>query len=93
MMTEPPDQELAHYCLRRATSDVEAWLAFHVQGRLAVLAPFAQMFIYQLKTQGRLADTAFAIEELYRIYYRRAAGRGEPPIPVALCSVQSGDEK
>jgi hypothetical protein len=80
-MTEPPDPELADQCLRRATADVEAWLSHHEQGRLAALAPFAQMFIYQLKTQGRLADTAFAIEQLYRLYYRRAGGEGEPPLP------------
>ena len=80
-MTEPPDPQLADDCQRRATADVEAWLSLLGQGRLAVLAPFAQMFIYQLKAQGRLADTAFAIEELSRLYYRRAGGQGEPPIP------------
>jgi hypothetical protein len=80
-MTEPPDPQLANDCLRRATADVEAWTALFRQGRLAVLSPFAQMFIYQLSRQGRLADTAFAIEELYRLYYRKADGRGEPPVP------------
>jgi hypothetical protein len=80
MMTEPPDQELARDCLRRATADVEAWLALLEQGQLARIAPFGQMFVYQLRTQGRLADTAFAIEELYRLYYSRAGGKGAPPI-------------
>ena len=91
-MTEPGDPKLANDCLRRARADVGAWLAHLGQGRLAVLAPFAQMFIYQLKAQGRLADTAFAIEELYRLYYRRAGGQGEPPIAAALSDVQSEDE-
>jgi hypothetical protein len=79
-MTEPPDLRLANDCLRRATADVEAWLACVEQGQLANIAPFGQMFVYQLKAQGRLADTAFAIEELYRLYYRRAGGKGELPI-------------
>jgi hypothetical protein len=79
-MTESPDLLLANDCLTRAKGDVEAWLAHLGQGRLAVLAPFAQMFIYQLKAQGRLADKAFAVEELYRLYYLRAGGKGEPPI-------------
>jgi hypothetical protein len=80
-MTEPPDLQSAKDCLRQATADVETWLALLGEGRLAVLAPFAQMFIYQLKAQGRLADKAFAIEELYRLYYRRAGGQGAPPSP------------
>jgi hypothetical protein len=81
MMTEPPDPRLADQCLSRAKADVETWLALVDRGQLAALAPFGQMFIYQLKTQGRLADKAFAIDELYRLYYRRADGKGEPPIP------------
>jgi hypothetical protein len=89
-MTEPPDLQLASDCLRRATADVEVWLADLGQGRLASLAPFAQMFIYQLNAQGRSTDSAFAVEELYRIYYRRAGGRGEPPIPAALSTAASG---
>jgi len=80
-MTESSDLQLARDCLRRATADVEAWLAIVGQGRLGTLSPFAQMFIYQLNRQGRLADTGFAIEELYRLYYRKADGKGEPPIP------------
>ncbi len=80
-MSEVPDPGLADQCLSRAKADVESWLSHHEQGRLAVLAPFAQMFVYQLKSQGKLADTAFAIEQLYRLYYRRAGGEGEPPMP------------
>ena len=38
------------------------------------------MFIYQLRTQGRLDDKVFAVDELYRLYYRRAGGKGTPPI-------------
>jgi hypothetical protein len=79
-MTEPPDLELANRCLSRAKSDVEVWLALVDQGQLATVAPFGQMFIYQLKAQGRLADKAFAIDELYKLYYRRADGKGEPPV-------------
>jgi hypothetical protein len=80
-MTEPPDRRLADHCLSRAVADVETWLALVDQGQLATIAPFGQMFIYQLKTQGRLADEAFAIDQLYRLYYRRAGGKGEPPFP------------
>jgi hypothetical protein len=79
-MTEPPDLELASLCLSRAKADVETWLALVDQGRLASVAPFGQMFIYQLKAQGRLADKAFAIDELCKLYYRRADGKGEPPV-------------
>lgn len=80
-MTELPDLELAVNCLRRAKADVEAWLALANQGQLATVAPFGQMFIFQLKSQGRLADKAFAVAELYRLYYRKAGGKGEPPVP------------
>ena len=80
-MAEPPDLRLANHCLSRATADVETWLALVDQGQLATIAPFGQMFIYQLKTQGRLADKAFAVDQLYRVYYRRAGGKGEPPFP------------
>ena len=80
-MTEPPDLPLADHCLSRAIADVEAWLTLVEQGQLATIAPFGQMFVYQLKTQGRLSDKAFAVDELYRLYYRRADGTGEPPIP------------
>jgi hypothetical protein len=79
-MTEPPDLRLADHCLSRAIADVEAWLALFEQGQLATIAPFGQMFVYQLRTQGRLADKAFAVDELYRLYYRKADGKGEPPI-------------
>jgi hypothetical protein len=89
-MTEPPDLQLARDCLRRATADVEAWLALLEQGQLAVLAPFAQMFIYQLNAQGRSADKAFAVEELYKVYYRRAGGRGPPPMAATLGAALSG---
>ena len=80
-MTEPPDLELANRCLSRAKADVETWLGLVDRGQLATIAPFGQMFIYQLKMQARLTDKAFAIGELYRLYYRRADGKGEPPIP------------
>jgi len=42
------------------------------------------MFMYQLNTQERSADSAFAVEELYRIYYRRAGGQGEPPMVLSI---------
>jgi hypothetical protein len=80
-MSEGPDLELASRCLSRAKADVETWLALLEQGQLATIAPFGQMFIYQLKMQGRLSDKAFAIDELCRLYYRRAEGKGTPPIP------------
>jgi hypothetical protein len=80
-MTEAPDLKLANRCLSRAKADVETWLAFLERGQLATIAPFGQMFIYQLKMHGRLTDKAFAVDELYRLYYRRADGKGEPPIP------------
>ncbi len=80
-MTESADLRLANHWLSRAAADVETWLALVDQGQLATIAPFGQMFIYQLKTQGRLADKAFAIDQLYRLYYRRAGGKGEPPFP------------
>jgi hypothetical protein len=78
-MTEPPDLRLADHCLVRAIADVEAWLALVEQGQLASIAPFGQMFVYQLRTQGRLADKAFAVDALYRLYYRKLDGKGEPP--------------
>jgi hypothetical protein len=80
-MTEPPELRLADRCRSRAIADVEAWLTLVEQGQLASIAPFGQMFVYQLQKQGRLADRAFAIEELYRLYYRKAVGKGEPPTP------------
>ncbi len=80
-MTEPNDLDLARGCLTRAKTDVETWLAVLEQGQLATIAPFGQMFIYQLKVQDKLADKAFAISELYRLYFRRADGKGEPPDP------------
>jgi hypothetical protein len=83
-MTEPSDQELAGQCLSRAIADVDAWLALVEQGQLASVAPFGQMFVYQLRTQGRLGDRAFAIGELCRLYYRRAGGKGDPAIPEDL---------
>jgi hypothetical protein len=83
-MTEAPDLKLAGECLRRAKADVETWLARLEEGQLANVAPFGQMFIFQLKKQERLADRTSAIDELYRLYYRRADGRGDPPIPADL---------
>jgi hypothetical protein len=80
-MTDAPDLELARSCLTRAKADVETWLGLVEQGQLATLAPFGQMFIFQLKVRDRLTDKAFAISELYRLYYRRADGKGEAPIP------------
>jgi hypothetical protein len=80
-MTEATDLELARRCLSRARADVETWLALLAQGQLATIAPFGQMFIYQLKLQDKLSDKAFAIDELYRLYYRRAEGKGTPPNP------------
>ena len=79
-MTEPPDLRLADQCLSRAITDVEAWLTLVEQGQLASVAPFGQMFVYQLRTQGKLADKAFAVDELYKLYYRRAGGKGTPPV-------------
>ncbi len=80
-MTDAIDLELASRCLSRANADVETWLTVLGQGQLAAIAPFGQMFIYQLRMQGKLADKAFAVDELYRLYYRRADGKGEPPVP------------
>ncbi len=79
-MSEPSDQELADQCLSRAIADVDSWLALVENGQLASVAPFGQMFVYQLRMQGRLGDKAFAVNELYRLYYRRAGGQGELPI-------------
>jgi hypothetical protein len=75
-MTGWSNRELADQCLSRATADVESWLALVELGQLAAVAPFGQMFIYQLKAQGKLADKAFAINELYKLYYGKADGRG-----------------
>ena len=80
-MTEAPYPKLASDCLSRAKADMETWLALLDRGQLATVAPFGQMFIYQLKIQGRLTDKAFAVDQLYRLYYRRADGKGDPPIP------------
>jgi hypothetical protein len=80
-MTELPDLKLARHCFSRAKVDVETWLALVERGQLATIAPFGQMFIYQLKKQARLTDKAFAVDELYRLYYRRADGKGDPPVP------------
>jgi hypothetical protein len=38
------------------------------------------MFIYQLKNRGKLGNKKFAINELYRLYYQKADGKGEPPV-------------
>ena len=79
VMTETPDLQLAHQCLQRAVADIGGWLACVVRGELATVPPFGQMFIYQLNTQGKLGDEAFAVGALYRVYYRTAGGTGEPP--------------
>ena len=78
-MAEQSDIAVAQECLRRAIADVEAWLALAEQGRLATVAPFGQMFIYQLKRLEKLGDKQFAIDELYKLYYRKAGGNGPPP--------------
>ncbi len=75
------NRELASRCLTRAKADVETWLALLEQGQLATVAPFGQMFIYQLKMRDKLADRAFAIGELYRLYYRREDSEGAVPVP------------
>ena len=78
---DPPDRELARQCLSRAIADVDSWLALVEQGQLASVAPYGQMFVYQLRTRDRLGDRTFAVNELYRLYYRRAGGKGDPPSP------------
>lgn len=78
-MAQQSDTAIARECLRRATADVEAWLALVEQGQLATVAPFGQMFIYQLKRLEKLGDKEFAIDELYKLYYRKAGGEGPPP--------------
>jgi hypothetical protein len=92
-MSELADLQLAGDCLKRARDDVGMWLAHRDGGRLANLAPFAQMFVYQLNARGKCDDSAFAIEDLYRTYYRRAGGPGEAPMPAALRDAASMDEK
>jgi hypothetical protein len=79
-MAEQSDMVIAQECLRRATADVEAWFALVGQGQLATVAPFGQMFVYQLKKLEKLGDKKFAIEELYKLYYRKAGGKGPPPV-------------
>jgi hypothetical protein len=86
-MTDAPNLELAGRCLTHAKTDVETWLAVLEQGQLATIAPFGQMFVYQLKVQQKLDDRAFAIGELYRLYYRREDGEGTIPIPTDLLRV------
>lgn len=78
-MSEPSDLMIARECLRRATADVEAWLASVEQGQFGTVAPFGQMFVYQLKKLDKLGDKEFAIDELYKLYYRKAGGNGPPP--------------
>jgi hypothetical protein len=58
---------------------VEAWLALVEQGQLATVSPFGQMFVYQLKRLEKLGDENFAIDELYKLYYQNAGGKGPPP--------------
>jgi hypothetical protein len=78
-MTDRSDLLIAYECIRRATADVEAWLALVEQGQLATVSPFGQMFVYQLKRLEKLSDKKFAINELYKLYYRKAGGKGAPP--------------
>jgi len=78
-MAEPSDLGIAEECFRRAAADVEVWLALVEQGQLATVAPFGQMFVYQLKKLDKLGDKQFAIDELYKLYYRKAGGNGPPP--------------
>ena len=58
---------------------MEAWFALVEQGRLAMVAPFGQMFVYQLQRLEKFGDKEFAIGELYKLYYRKAGGKGQPP--------------
>jgi hypothetical protein len=78
-MAERSDLLIAHESIRRATADVEVWLALVEQGQLATVSPFGQMFVYQLKRLEKLGDKKFAIDELYKLYYRKAGGKGAPP--------------
>jgi len=78
-MTEHSELSLAEDCFRRAARDVETWLNLVTEGQLATLAPFGQMFVYQLRSRGKLEDRAFAVDALYRLYYRKAEGKGDPP--------------
>jgi len=77
MMTEKADPEFAKRCLQRAVEDVEGWLALLDEGKLSSVAPFGQMFVYQLQRQGKLNDRSFAVRQLCELYYRRAGGKGE----------------
>ena len=84
-MTGAPDLELASRCLTHAKTDVETWACcLSSRANLRAIAPFGQMFVYQLKVQQKLDDRAFAIGELYRLYYRREDGGGTIPIPTDL---------
>jgi hypothetical protein len=78
-MSEQSDLVIAEDCFRRAAADLEAWLELVEQGRLATAAPFGQMFVYQLKRLDKIGDKEFAIDELYKIYYAKAGGKGPPP--------------
>jgi hypothetical protein len=80
MIEQSDDLLIAHECIRRATADVEIWLGLVEQGQLATVSPFGQMFVYQLKKREKLGDKKFAIDELYKLYYRKAGGKGEPPV-------------
>ena len=91
-MTEPPDLLLADHCLSRAIADVEAWLALVEQGQHATIAPFGQMFVYQLRTQGRLADKAFAVDELYRPQSGWKMERANRRLLATIGAVPSDDE-
>jgi hypothetical protein len=83
-MAERSRLVIAQECIRRATAEVEIWLALVEQGQLATVSPFGQMFVYQLKRLEKLGDKGFAIDELYKLYYRQACGEDPPPAYDAL---------
>jgi hypothetical protein len=78
-MAERSDLVIAQECLRRATADPEVWLAHVEQRPTRNCFPFGQMFVYQLKRLEKLGDKKFAVEELYKLFYRKAGGKGPPP--------------
>jgi hypothetical protein len=77
VVTAALDLNLAHQCL-------EGWLECLVRGEFASVPPFGQMFVYQLNTQEQLGCKAFAVGELYKLYYRTADRR------TAQCKLRPG---